>query len=269
MKNVRVVLAVIAASTVAAACSGGGGKGGGGQHGFILFGKSAGDFLTFEGSAAFTNQGFDLGLEVIEQLADDTCIDFNNDIVLSPDVVFLDAGATITISGPAGDLSLAPFSQEFFIYTAGGDASLFTRGAGYTVTVPGGEGVDAFTTNITATSDLTLNSPDPGAASVILDKSQPLTVAWTSTGGVDPIYVTLTQDNFSTEETIANVVCKFVDDGTASVPANFLTPLQASSNISLDTVINVAKRRFTTIETSVGDVVLSVETAWEVDLTVQ
>ncbi len=270
MKNVRFALAIIAATTAAAACSGGGGGGGGGQHGIITFGKTGGDFASFSGSAVFVNQGFDIGIEEINAIPDDTCMRSPSAVVLNENVVFLDAGPTITVSGPAGAITLEPFSSDFYIYTGGnGSAGLFVRGGGYTVTVPGGDGVDAFTTTITATSDLTLNSPDPDAFEVILDKTQNLTVAWTSTGGVDPVYVSVNQDNFQTDETIVSVICKFADDGTASIPSNFLSPLEASTNPDLDTILSVSKQRFTTVETSVGDVVLVVQTDWEVDLTVQ
>lgn len=249
----RIALALLALSTTTAACSGGDGGGGGGSgvRGFVTAGLSRdatfGD--SFGGSAVFIDRSIPIpDLET----ADGTCIEGGGG-ELSGNVNFKDVGATVTIITSAGDLVMDALLPG--IYFGDGADTLWSMGETVTFETAGGA-VDSFTRDFEMSGALTLTSPDP-ALDLTINRAVDFTLAWTSSGTTDPIFVTIEQYDFDTDETPFSLTCRFDDDGSATIASSLLSDMVVDPN--LDTDVSIAKERLTFIEdvpgigTIVGD----------------
>lgn len=265
---VRSALALVAA-TLAPACSGGDGGGGGGGafRGFVTagLGRDATFGDGFEGSAAFLTKGIDDNgfLDGV----DGDCGDFGQD--LSGSVGFQDAGETVDLSTDGGTLTLDTFLfPGLYASFAGGDAAMWSMGGTVTITAPGGSAVDAFERTFPLSGALTLTTPDP-TGDALLDRNADFTIAWTSSGTTDPIFVNIEQEN-EDFDTVFSLTCRFDDDGSAVVPASFLGDLSTAAGIG--TYVRISKERIT-ILTDIpglgGDLVADGSVSYELDATVQ
>jgi len=196
----------------------------------------------------FTDQGFDVPPGEPEQYADvplDTCT--FAEVTVTPDTrppaTFLDAGAEITLDGPGGpmivdrgEILLEPW------YVAYLPASVYTPGATYTLSIPGGADVGASEVAWTAPSALDVTVPpfNEGDATVEVDRAQDLALAWSSPGSADHVVVRLGQ---SAGSTTRSLLCRFADDGAATLPAAQLAAFTATPMNSEipDGVIDIIK----------------------------
>lgn len=263
----RLALSLLAV-TLAPACTGGDGGGGGGPfRGFVTagLGRDANFGDGFEGSAAFLSKGIsDNGfLEGV----DGDCEEIED--VLADSIGFQDAGETIDLSTPGGTLTLDTFLfPGLYASFSGGPAAMWTTGGTVTITAPGGSGIDAFVRTFPLSGALTLTSPDPTADAVI-DPANDFTLAWTSSGTTDPIFVNIEQEN-ADFETVFSVTCRFDDDGSAVIPASFLEDLSADTDI--DTYLSISKERITILSDIPGlggDLIADGVVTYELNATVQ
>lgn len=253
--------------SLASACTGGDGGGGGGPYrGFVTAGLGRDSFGdNFEGSAAFLSKGIDDNgfLDGV----DGDCSEPPND--LGSTASFQDAGETVELSTDGGTLTLDTFLfPGLYASFTGGDAAMWTMGGTVTFTAPGGSGVDAFVKTFPLSGGLTLTTPDP-AGDALLDRNADFTIAWTSSGTADPIFVSIEQENADFDE-VFSVTCRFDDDGSGVVPASFLDGL--STNADFNTYVSVSKERIT-ILTDVpglgGDLVADGSVSYDLNATVQ
>jgi hypothetical protein len=265
--NVRVVLGLLVV-TLGSACSGDGGGGGGGPfRGFVSAGlaRDAAFGDNFEGSAAFLSKG--IGDNGFLEGVDGDCGDIGED--LGSSVGFQDAGDTVDISTDGGTLVLDTFLfPGLYASFTGGDASMWSMGGTVTFTAPGGSGVDGFERTFPLSGALTLTTPDP-AGDALLDRNADFTLAWTSSGTTDPIFVSIEQEN-DNFDTVFSLTCRFDDDGSGVVPASFLGDLSTAANIT--SYVSISKERIT-ILTDIpglgGDLVADGSVSYDLGATVQ
>lgn len=235
----------------AAACSGGdGGGGGSGIRGFVTstLERDADFGDSFSGAAVFLAQSIPIpDLET----PDGDCNEGGGE--LSGNITFKDVGETVTLVTSSGELVLDPFIAG--IYFGYGDASLWQMGGTVTVETPGGD-VPAFSRDFTQAGGFTLTAPDP-AANLTIDRASDLTLAWSSSGTNDPIFVSIEQYDFDNDETVFSLLCRFDDDGSGTIPSSLLGDMSTDANLNTD--LGVSKERLTFLEdvpgigTLVGD----------------
>lgn len=240
----RPPLAVVTLSLLAiatSACSGGDGGGGGGSgvRGFVTAGlerdATFGD--SFGGSAVFIGQSIPIpDLDT----ADGECNDDRG--VTLGNVTFKDVGATVSVITSSGELVMDALIPG--IYFGNGDASLWQMGGTATVETPGGA-VAAFSRDFPMSGSLTLTAPDP-AVDATINRAVDLTLAWTSSGSDDPVFVTIEQYDFDADETVFQLACRFDDDGTGTIASALLGDMVVDANLETD--ISVSKERLTFLE---------------------
>jgi len=165
----------------------------------------------------------------------------------------LNAGTSLSLSGPGGATGSLPFSANGYAAILG-QSSLgqppptFIKPGVWTMTGPGGSDVGAFTASITVPTPLTCTNCSTLS---IVNRAQPLTINWTGGGGSqDWVEVAGISTAPLIADTTKNVAGVFLcvahaSDQTLTVPANILAQLPPSAssplaaNPSAIAVINV------------------------------
>jgi uncharacterized protein (TIGR03437 family) len=154
----------------------------------------------------------------------------------------LNAGASLSLSGPGGKMASLPFAATGYIDTVGqsnfgSPAPTFIAPGSWTMTGSGGPDVGPFSATITVPSPLVCTNC---ANLSTISRSTPLTINWTGGGGSQD-WVQI--GGISTAPLIAdstkNVAVVFqcaahATDGTFTVPANILSQLPAAPDNPLN-----------------------------------
>jgi len=141
---------------------------------------------------------------------------------------FLDAGATLGLSGPgvsAGTMVPGIPSAMGPLYRMAFPAGTFTPGGTYTLTGTGGSDVSAFTISATLPNAFTITNWD---ALATISRGGPVTITWTQTG-VDELLILLSGSAASGANTHTVVIGCAVpaSTGTFTLPAGALALLPA------------------------------------------
>jgi hypothetical protein len=144
----------------------------------------------------------------------------------------LDAGNALTLQSSAGASAQLPKDADaaafgYVIYgTEDGQlgSGFYQSGATYTFQGGGGPQLGPFSVSVTAPPPLNLTQP-PLSEGSTHDAAQNLNVAWQGNNGVGEVAVILSGTDLVA---VYQIWCRFVDDGSGSVPANQLTQLRDS-----------------------------------------
>lgn len=230
----------------------------------------------FEGAAWFLPQplptggvGFQDLFHYYDSVPLDTCQNVVPDNT-GTDFAGRDAGESIVATGPAGALSLPkiPFGSAIF-YGGSGAASVFVPNADYVVSASGGPDIGAFTTTVGASGEITsMISPDMWSPlPLVIDRSVPLALEWTSVADGRDVFVWLTQEGqiqspFMAADKI--LVCRFADDGHAGIPADWLAWFRESEPSAQDARLIVRKYKWWTFTAPGGGAVLAtIDSTWD------
>jgi len=161
--------------------------------------------------------------------------------------VDLDAGDPIQLVRSGGSTvnlnkSVSAFENHTYIsyaptnYIVSND--FYQGGASYTFQGPGGSGVGSFSVSLPAPQALVLSQPS--AATTSHNAASALNLAWNAAGSQDEVIAAMTGYNMTTSKSHL-ITCRFVDDGSATIPANLIAQLKTGigSGITLppDTVL--------------------------------
>ncbi len=186
-----------------------------------------------------------------------------------------DAGDALTVTGPAGTLRVDRVQTtdglgDRFFYSGVGAPSLFVPDATYTLSAPGGERVGAFEASVQASSDLDSFTPLSGL--LLAQHSADLALSWTPAGR-GSLVVDLQGGSFGTP----HWVCRFTDDGEATIPGSILLNFPQTNDPAdpdprfVDVTITALRYRWTTIDVDGIDapVVVTFESVSATDIILQ
>lgn len=140
----------------------------------------------------------------------------------------LDAGQSLELTSPAGTSAFLQkeATGEFISYSTESeqlDPNFYQDGT-YTFFGPGGPDVSPFSVSVSAPGSLTLTQPAV-STSATHNAASDLQLVWNGNGSVGEVYVSISATDFSTSSSLS-IDCRFIDDGSAAVPANLLTQLK-------------------------------------------
>jgi hypothetical protein len=177
-----------------------------------------------------------------------------------PLITTLDAGPAIQLTrGDGVGISMprnrsTPTTQDFLYVSHSSDPAFYEGGQSYVFSGTGGPDVGAFTTPpVVAPPALDLSTPTASAPPYIYyqDADKPLPLAWNGNGGNGAVEVMLSG---ASSTAAYMILCLFVDNGNAEVPATLLTQmredLQKGATSVPSTGLTVDRRNSKIFETS-------------------
>ena len=129
----------------------------------------------------------------------------------------LDAGTGLSLDRAGASLEMPSWDGT---YLAGAPFDFWVGGAAYRLQGPGGEDMGPFEVLTTAPREIRVTIPDLDNP-FVLNRSADFFVAWTSSGGAEPVFVNIRQHQSEPFRT-HHVVCKFPDVGEGVVPSDWL-----------------------------------------------
>ncbi len=194
-------------------------------------------------------------------------------------------GASIAISGSgqitlaAGDVSIAsPSGTGSFFFLPLGGLQLYLAqampgvfvggGADYTLAGTGAQ-VGAFSTTFPGPPDILVTEPanlTAGTGPRTIDRSQDIPLAWESEKDGLPLFVFLMQYEVQ-DGTPFVYLCKFEDDGEATIPASAMQYLEPTAYQIVDTM-QILKYRIHTFEApgATGPVLVNFSSGYDIDV---
>ena len=155
---------------------------------------------------------------------------FFNNLINGGYVSFLDAGSSLTVTGPNGSVSLPTTGNRTTLSASGA----FLVPGNYTITGSGGKDIGAFTTHITIPGAPTLTSPATGNG-LTITRSKGTTVTWNANGSTGQVEVVVSV--ILDQNTAVQAVCTApASAGTLTIPPYVLLALPATNgaNFSFD-----------------------------------